>query len=167
MKKFLISIPDSLIVEQTIKEIQQLNEQTLEYGLTLCPKDIKTIVNKRTEALKSNGRVEFGGGIISQIISSFCKSPYISQYNYVETISDIIETFYYYKNETMEEISDDDLIDFMKNCFDNKCQGDMDLLRGKYLDKVAHNVKYGVSDFFNMDEELDTDYDDENGDDLE
>jgi len=104
-----------------------------------------------------NGRVEFGGGIITKIISSFCDSPYIMQNNYVETIDDLIETFYYYKNETMEEISDDELIEFMKEYFDNRCQGDLELLRYKYLDTIAHNVKHGVADYLNIDEHMDFD----------
>lgn len=144
-------IPGSIITKQAFIEIQQINEETLEYGLKLSEKDIKTIIKTRNEALSSSGRVEFGGGIITKIISSFCDSPYILQHNYIETIDDLIETFYYYKNETMEEVSDDELINFMKEYFDNKCQGDLDLLRYKYLDKIAHNIKYGAIDYLNVD----------------
>jgi len=150
-----MSISNSIITKQAILEIQQINERTLEYGLKLSEKDIKVIFETRSEALVSNGRVEFGGGIITKIISSFCDSPYIMQNNYVETIDDLIETFYYYKNETMEEISDDELIEFMKEYFDNRCQGDLELLRYKYLDKIAHNIKYGIVDYLNMDEHID------------
>ncbi|MPM31662.1 hypothetical protein SDC9_78219 [bioreactor metagenome] len=57
----------------------------------------------------------------------------------------------------MEEISDEELIEFMKEYFDNKCQGDLDLLRYRYLDKVAHNVKYGVKDYLNVDDYMDED----------
>lgn len=155
MKNYLMSISNSIITKQAILEIQQINERTLEYGLKLSEKDIKVILETRSEALVSNGRVEFGGGIITKIISSFCDSPYIMQNNYVETIDDLIETFYYYKNETMEEISDDELIEFMKEYFDNRCQGDLELLRYKYLDKIAHNIKYGIVDYLNMDEHID------------
>lgn len=159
-----MSISNSIIIKQAAVEIQQINEKTMEYGLKLSEKDIQIIMKTRNEALRSNGRVEFGGEIVTQIISVFCDSPYISQYNYVETINDLVEIFYYYKNETMEEISDDELIEFMKESFDNKCQGDLDLLRGKYLDKVAHNVKYGEVEYFNMDENANSDEDsDEDG----
>lgn len=156
-----MSIPNSIITKQAFIEIQQINEKTLEYGLKLLEKDIKTLIETRDEALSSNGRVEFGGGIITKIISSFCDSPYILQNNYAETINDLIETFYYYKNETMEEISDDELIELMKEYFDNRCQGHLELLRYKYLDKIAHNIKYGVIDYLNVDEDVESD---ENGD---
>lgn len=157
MKNYLMSISNSIITKQAILEIQQINERTLEYGLKLSEKDIKVILETRSEALVSNGRVEFGGGIITKNISSFCDSPYIMQNNYVETIDDLIETFYYYKNETMEEISDDELIEFMKEYFDNRCQGDLELLRYKYLDTITHNIKHGVVDYLNMDEYMDFD----------
>ncbi|MEW9094600.1 MAG: DUF6323 family protein [Clostridiaceae bacterium] len=151
MKNYIVSIPNSIINSQAFIQIQQINEETLEYGLKLLEKDIKTIIETRNEALVSSGRVEFGGGIITKIISNFCDSPYILQDNYVETINDLIETFYYYKNETMEEISDDELIELMKEYFDNRCQGDLELLRYKYLNKIAHNIKYGVADYLNVD----------------
>lgn len=152
-----MSIPNSIITKQAFIEIQQINEKTLEYGLKLLEKDIKALMETRDEALVSNGRVEFGGGIITKIISSFCDSPYILQNNYVETMNDLIETFYYYKNETMEEISDDELIELMKEYFDNRCQGDLELLRYKYLDKIVHNIKYGVADYLNVDGDMESD----------
>lgn len=155
MENNIISIPDYFINKQTFLEIQKCNDETLEYGLKLSEEDIKIILETRKESLIKTGRVEFGGGLIQKIILAFCDSPYISQYNYIETIDDIIETFYYYKNETMDEIGDDDLISLMKNYFDNECQGSLDLLKYKYLDNIAHNVKYGVIDYLNMDEDED------------
>lgn len=155
MENNIISIPDYFINKQTFLEIQKCNDETLEYGLKLSEEDIKIILETRKESLIKTGRVEFGGGLIQKIILAFCDSPYISQYNYIETIDDIIETFYYYKNETMDEIGDDDLISLMKNYFNNECQGSLDLLKYKYLDNIAHNVKYGVIDYLNMDEDED------------
>jgi len=159
VKNHLISIPNSIINHQALIEIQQINEKTLEYGLKLSEKDIKVIIKARDEALCSSGRAEFGGGIITKIIESFYNSPYILQSNYIEIIDELIETFYYYKNETMEEISDDELIDFMKEYFDDKCQGDMDLLRNKYLYKLARNIKYGVIDYLNVEGDIEEDSD--------
>jgi hypothetical protein len=166
VEKFLMPISNSLVVNQVIADIKQTNEDTLQFGLKLSEKDIRAVIAHRTEALKSTGRIEFSGEIIKKIICSFCDSPYILQENYVEIINDLVETFYFYKNETLEEISDDELIDFMKEYFDNKCQGDLDLLRDKYLERVAHNVKFGILDYFDVDQDMDLDYydDDEYGD---
>ena len=115
----LLAIYDSIIIKQSVAEIQQCNEDTLEYGLKLSEEDIKDVISTRSEALSSSGRVEFGGGIIKKIISVFCDSPYISQFHYAETLNDLIETFYYYKNETIDKISDNELIEAMKDYFDH------------------------------------------------
>lgn len=71
MKNYLMSISDSIISKQTFEEILQCNEETVEYGLKLSEENVKEIVEIRSEALSKNGRVEFGGGIIKQIISTF------------------------------------------------------------------------------------------------
>ncbi|GFP76581.1 DUF6323 family protein [Clostridium fungisolvens] len=164
MEKNLMFMRNSILTNQTLSEIQQINEETLEYGLKLSENDIKAILETRNTALSSNGRVEFGGGLIKKIITAFCDSPFIHKHNYVETITDLVDAFYYFKNETLEEISDDDLIEFMKECFNEKCQGDLDLLRYRYLYQLVHNVKYGANDYLKEDmEEFMDDYMDEEG----
>lgn len=152
MKNYFMSIPESIMIKQIFMEIEQINEVTLEYNLKLSEEDMNMIIKGRNEALTSNGRVEFGGEIISKIITMFCDSPYIIQTNYVEIVDDLIKTFYYYKNETEEKISDDELLMFMKECFDNSCQGDISLLRYN-LGIVEYNIKHGVTDYFNIDGE--------------
>ncbi|EKN42403.1 hypothetical protein CFSAN001627_06965, partial [Clostridium botulinum CFSAN001627] len=85
----------------------------------------------------------------------FCDSPYISQYNYSETINELVEIFYNYKNETLDYISDDELIEIMKENFDNYCQGSLEILEGKALYRIANNIKSGFKDYTNLDNEKD------------
>ncbi|HNR04710.1 MAG TPA: DUF6323 family protein [Bacillota bacterium] len=139
----IIGISSSLIEKQAITEIERCNEFTAEFGLALSPSDAAELVEARNIALKSNGRIEFGGGAIHKIIREFCDSPYISMHNYAETIHELTEMFYYYKNETLDLMSDDDLIKFMKNSFDGKCQGSLELLSGRELANMARNLRYG------------------------
>lgn len=136
-------IPSNLINKLSVSEIISCNDLTYPYGLKLSLKDAVSLVETRTEALKSNGRIEFKGGIINKLITEFCNSPYISQFNYAETISDLIETFYYFKNETLDELSDDELISLMKDYFDHNCQGSMELLQHRELEKIAKSIRYG------------------------
>jgi hypothetical protein len=152
MSNNLLAIYDSIIIKQSFVEIQKCNEETLEYGLKLSEEDIKDVISTRSEALSGNGRIEFGGGIIKKIISVFCDSPYISQYHYAETLNDLIETFYYYKNETIDQVSDDELIEVMKSFFDHQCQGSMELLKHKYLDGMASNIRFGIKDYLKVDD---------------
>lgn len=129
--------------ELEIANIKKCNEYTSKYGLTLSDKQIISIVEKRKDALKENGRVEFRGGVVDKIIKEFCDSPYINQANYAETLYELIDIFYEYKNETRDLISDDDLIKFMKNAFDGICQGDLEYLSGTVMHKMRENLLNG------------------------
>lgn len=99
-----------------------------EYGLSLSSEDISSIIERRSLALKNNKRIELDGGIIDKVIREFFDSPYISNDNLVETINEIIELFYYYKNETNDLISDDDLLKLMRKHYDYFAKGDLDYL---------------------------------------
>jgi len=135
----------SLTQKQAVAEIEKCNEYTAQFGLTLSHFDAVELVETRTIALKGNGRIEFGGGVIEKIIREFCHSPYISKHNYTETLHELTEIFYYYKNETLDLLSDDDLIRFMKNSFNGKCQGSLELLAGRELYSMARNLRYGYA----------------------
>ncbi len=139
---FMLISPD-LQIKLAVSEIISCNEKTLDYGLKLNPSDALSLVETRSEALKSMGRIEFKGGIINKLILEFSNSPYISQYNYVDTINELIETFYYFKNETLDEMGDDDLIFKMKDYFDHNCQGSMELLQHRELETLARCIRYG------------------------
>lgn len=140
----------NLLENRLFNEILECNEITREYGLKLNESDIKEIVKTRNIALEKSGRIEFNGQIINKIIEKFCDSPYISQYNYSETINELVEIFYNYKNETLDYIGDDELIEIMKEYFDNYCQGSLELLEGKVLYKIADNIRNGVKDYTNI-----------------
>lgn len=141
---------ESLLENNLLNEILKCNEVTKEYGLKLNENDIKEIVKTRNIALERSGRIEFNGQIINKIIESFCDSPYISQYNYSETINELVEIFYNYKNETLDYIGDDELIEIMKEFFDDYCQGSLELLEGKVLYKISDNIRNGVKDYTNI-----------------
>ncbi len=132
-----------LIQKLAVAEVEACNEYTADYGLTLSHKDAVELVETRTIALKSTGRIEFGGGVIEQIIRAFCDSPFIAMHNYVETIHELTEIFYYYKNETLDLMNDEDLIKFMKASFNGVCQGSLELLSGRELANMARNLRFG------------------------
>ncbi|WP_434293448.1 DUF6323 family protein [Clostridium botulinum] len=155
MKNSIDLFQSNSLKKQVFNDIIQCNEVTREYGLKLSEKDVKEIIDTRNIALQKSGRIEFNGQIINKIITSFCDSPYISQYNYSETINELVEIFYNYKNETLDYISDDELIEIMKENFDNYCQGSLEILEGKVLYKIAENIRNGLKDYTNLDNEKD------------
>lgn len=129
--------------QEEISKIIECNEYTTQYGLTITEEQVKNIVERRFETLKETGRLEFGEWIINKIIIEFCASPYISQENYGETLYELIDIFYYYKNETKDLITDDELLKFMRKYFNGIAQGSLDYLAGTILDRMADNILNG------------------------
>jgi uncharacterized protein YbcC (UPF0753/DUF2309 family) len=152
----IINLFENTSLEKHVfNEIIQCNEITRDYSLKLTEDDVKEIMKTRTIALEKSGRIEFNGQIITKIITAFSDSPYISQHNYSDTINELVEIFYNYKNETLDYIGDDELIEIMKDYFDDYCQGSLELLEGKVLYKIADNIRNGVKDYTNLDSEKD------------
>jgi len=139
----------------TVSEIMKCNEYTARFGLALSQSEAQGLLEKRTEALSRNGRIEFGGGIIDKLIKEFCDSPFLYQDNYSETMNDLIEIFYYFKNESLDGISDDELISLMKKYFDQKCLGSVELLQNRELEALARNIRYGIRDYEDIDDKDD------------
>ena len=91
--------------------------------------------------------MEFGQGILPKIIDTFCDSAYITQDSYCDTLIRLQEIFFLYKNEMLDEITDDELLEFMREQFDGVCCGDLDYLEGTCLDLFAQAIRAGYSGY--------------------
>lgn len=129
------------------QELRDYNTFTAQFGLSLSEAQIQVLAEHRFNALKNTGRVEFGGGILKKLIYAFSDSPYIFKENYLETLLELQDAFYYYKNESMDRISDDELIDFMKTVFDGKAQGSLAFLSGTSLEDLCRYARNGGNRF--------------------
>ena len=99
-------------------------------------------------ALKQTGRIEFGPGAVDPIIEAFSDSPYLTRENCEDTLSQLIMLFYTFKNETLDRISDEALINYMKKACDGECCGSIELLEAHALPAFAKKVrlKYATPD---------------------
>ena len=136
------------------EEIRCCEDLNRHYGLTLTEADITELVELRGEALRSTGRVEFGGGILPKLIRAFCKSPYVDPYNYATTLGDLQDAFYYFKNESQDLFSDDDLIEFMEKVFNGQARGSTDVLTTISLEQLCRWARNDFDDKFADEEEL-------------
>jgi hypothetical protein len=143
MKDLDVISSQMLQKELAFKEIEKCNNISAKYGLVLTREDIQVLVEERFESLKKYGRMEFGSGIMHKIIFEFSDSPYIWQDNYAEMLSELQDIFYYFKNESLDEFTDDDLIRFMRISFDNECQGSVEYLRETRLEDICRSIRYG------------------------
>ena len=138
-----------MLMEKYVRNLLECNEKTKDYGLKLTLEEAKSIIDTRNNALLSHGRVDLGIDAAMGIIETFYTSSYINAENYVSTINEVQEIFYYMKNETEDLIADDKLIQIIKSHFENTCGGSIELLKST-LDEFAANFrrKAGMSESF-------------------
>lgn len=117
------------------EDLAVCNEATAQYGLTLTQPQMQRLTERRGEALKATGRVEFGRGVLRELIIGFCDSPYVEQDTYEETIADLQDVFYSCKEESeaagdsaASVIPDDDLIEALRYAFDHEAAGSVEVL---------------------------------------
>lgn len=150
MSDSFLFLPVVLLNKHMITEVRKCNDYTNQFGLQLSEEEIGALVEHRKEALQKTGRIEFGGGIIRKLIMEFADSPYINQDNYLETLTELQELFYHYKNESMEELTDDELIKVMKHYFDDICQGSLEYLSSTALENYCRDIRCGKNDYRNF-----------------
>lgn len=127
--------------------IKKTNEYTSQFGLSLSDSDIRELAVRRRESLTEQQRVEFGGGILEKLIFAFCDSDFIFQENYAETMAELQKIFYLYKNESMDELTDDELITVMRDAFNGECQGSLEYLEETCLEQFARDIRANTRKF--------------------
>ncbi len=130
-----------------LESLRKTNQYTEQFGLTLSAEDAQLLVQEKINSLKEQKRVEFGEGIMPKMIYEFCDSSYIHQDNYTDTLIRLQNIFYLYKNETQDEMTDDELLHFMKEQYETVCFGDLDYLEGTCLDVFARVIRGGYRGF--------------------
>ena len=126
-----------------IEQIIKANEFSKEYGLTLTKEEATALAQCRRSTLKTERRVEFGDSIMPKLIRAFADSSFINKDNYADILACLQDIFYLYKNESMDMVSDDDLIAIMKNAYEHESGGDLQYLEGTALEAFARKVRAG------------------------
>lgn len=120
------------------------NEATAAYGLRLTDEQMTGIMERRREALRATGRVEFGRGALRDIVLAFRDSPYLRQEAYEETLVDLQDTFYRCKEEAEADggIADEELLSALRAAFDECAHGSTDVLDGMTLADVRLHAEH-------------------------
>lgn len=112
--------------ESAKTDLAACNARGERYGLVLTEEQMGGLARRRVDALRATGRVEFGRGVLLELVSAFCDSPYLSQEAYEETLAELQDAFYRLKEESNEQLPDQELIDAMRYAFDNEAHGSTD-----------------------------------------
>lgn len=143
----------------TMGELAACNPELERYGLSLAPHDIQALVAGRVESLALSTRVEFGGGVVKQLVLAFAGSPHVSQDTFVQTVLDVQDLFYEFKNESLDQIPDEDLITKMRSLFDDVAEGDLAYLEEALFEGLGRHVREQVVEPLPGDDAADPDQD--------
>lgn len=122
-------------------EILKINEESSAYGLILTPEDVEEIIKSRGHSLKTYGRIDLNMDVTKKLINKIYTSQYTDKDDYVEIINDLQDIFYYLKNETLDEISDYEIIDIIVEFYE-KTSGRIDNVQN-LSEKFALDYKLG------------------------
>lgn len=134
---------NSWLRSNALEQLALTNVKSQRFYLRLSEADARQIVEARDLSLKNSGRVELSFDVVSHLITVFCSSPYINQDAYAVTVCELVDIFYHMKNETADEIGDTELIELMKDYFDNRCYGSLELLIGRELPHIVEEIRRG------------------------
>jgi len=134
-------------VKQELTKINGLNKQSIHFGLCLSQDECQQLITTRNKSLKEYQRFEFRSSILDKLIYTFMDSPYLNQDNYADTLCELIDLFYAFKNSSLDIISDDELLNFLKQQFDTISYGDIDYLRSTCLPRFSEAITKGYREF--------------------
>lgn len=141
MMKLARHTPSPLQERAAQNTLLACNARTEAYGLSLSPAAAQRLLATRAETLRATGRLEFGPGILDKLVLEFYDSSWLLQETYEETLHELVELFYTYKNEL--PMGDEDLLRLMRELYDGECRGSLELLGGRALQRVAGNIRFG------------------------
>ncbi len=135
--------------KQEITKVLECNDKSSRFGLILSEEEAKGLIVSRRDTLKEQRRVEFGGGILPNLIDAFCDSEFMQQDTYAETLTELQELFYLYKNESRDLMTDDELMAVMRELYDTVCFGSVEYLADTCLERFARAVRAGYEGYQN------------------
>ena len=130
--------------QNLLVELNASNAYSAHFGLTLSPRAMLNLAEKRREALFDQGRVEIGASAITALIEGFCDSPFLLQDDYEATMLELVEAFYYFKNAAADQLADDELIAAMRARYD-AFDGSVEAVVGTTMEALCRAKRFGTA----------------------
>lgn len=129
--------------ELEAKDLLSANVKTCGYGLTLTAAQALDLAATHRQALNDCGRIEIGTGIVRKIMDTFSRSHYLWQKDYADVLNEAVEAFYGLKNESEDNISDEDLISLLFDAFERYKGSLAAFLQSRELDRLMRALRFG------------------------
>lgn len=144
MKNFQIALLDFGTMDIAEKENALLctNDDAVRYGLSLTPDEAHELTVYNASELKSYGRIEIGQGILPKIIRAVCHSQSLWPENYADTLTELVDAFYIIKEDTLDRISDDCIIEHLADALDRGLTNAEDILMDQQINALCKSKLY-------------------------
>lgn len=142
-----MDVVKQMLARREAQTLVACNQRSEQYGLTLSEKEALALMECRNESLKKERRFELSESILKDMIDAFCDSRFLLQENYEESLERLQAIFYEFKNESEDLLTDEELLTFMREQYEEVCMGDLDYLEGTCLERFARAVRAGYSGY--------------------
>lgn len=122
---------------------EQCNALAARCGLELSEAQFLALEEQRLQALREAGRVEFGVGILPELVHAFCDSPYLGQREWPAALAQLTELFYHFKNQCGDALSDGELTAAMRAAFNGPAHGSLAYLADTSLEALCRLLRTG------------------------
>lgn len=122
-----LAAPGNEALRAALRDANALSER---YGLRLSEGQLQALADGRAAALADTGRVEFGPGVLPRLMYALCDSPYVDRQSYCDTLLALQEAFYYFKSDSGDAFSDEELVDALRVAFNGPAQGSAEYVCG-------------------------------------
>ncbi len=127
-----------------LNDLLLIDEQHLveKYQNYLSKKELRELLAANQQYLNDYGRMEINQHSFDRILEEFCELPDFSK----DDLEELLELFYYLRNDLSENISDEQILDLMKRTYVDKCFGSMEILRAEMfelLDRTFFSMEKG------------------------
>ena len=143
----MASMDELLVINEQyqLSKVMDMNDRIMGAKgrhLVLSREDAQIIIQEKRKILAELKLVELGESILPRMHYEFFDSGYIPQSEYRDALIRLQELFFTYREELRNYVTDDELLNFMREQFEEGCKGDFDRLEGRLHD-FAQAIRNG------------------------
>lgn len=124
-----------------MEDILLTNKQSSQYGLILSAQDAQMLVTAGKDALDEQDRIAIAKSATVMLIEKFMQSTYLSQTDYADTLAALLDVFYQAKEESMDLLTDSEVLDLMYNFFEHESGGSIELLQNRDMEVLCRKIR--------------------------
>ena len=105
-------------------------------GCDLSNREVEEVVRTEAACLAESDRICFGEGASARLIRTFSDSAYFTG-NAANTLMELVEAFYELRDDLPAQVTDQEIVEALRDCFDGEAAGDVGLALSLSKDSLS------------------------------